>query len=74
MHSYPTHHPSRNQLAVASTGNRWHAILKLLSFQLRQRVIAEIWRGLIFSFRNNECKERRFLSGLKAGISTPNTR
>jgi hypothetical protein len=29
MHSYPTHSPSRNQPAVASTGNRWTAILSI---------------------------------------------
>jgi hypothetical protein len=65
MHSCPTHHPSRNQLAVASTGNRWTAILGMLSFEFRQRVIAETRRGFIFSFLSNECKERRFLCGLQ---------
>jgi hypothetical protein len=71
MHSYPTHSISRNQSAVASTGNRWTAILEVPNFHYHQRVIAEPWRASIFAFPNIQCKERRFLPGLKAMVSAP---
>jgi hypothetical protein len=32
----------------------------------------ETQRGSIVSFPNHQCKERRFLPGLKAGVSTSN--
>jgi hypothetical protein len=73
MHPYPTHSASfHNQSAVASTGNRWTAILQMLSFQFRQRVIAATWRRSILAFPNIQCKERVSSHGVKAGVSTRN--
>jgi hypothetical protein len=71
MHSYPTHSPSRNQPVVASTGNRRTAILLTDLSTLPPRN-HETWQGSIVAFPNPQSKERRFLSGLKARVSTPN--
>ena len=71
MHSYPTDSPSRNQPAVASTGNRWTAIRSIYFSTLppRNRVTR---RACIIGFPNHQRKEQRFLPGLKTGVSALN--
>ena len=71
MHSYPTHSTSRNQPAVASTGNRWTAILSI-DFSTLPPHNCETRQGSILTFTNTQLKERRFLPGLKAMVFAPN--
>jgi hypothetical protein len=72
MHSYPTSSPSLNQAAVASTGNRWTAILKAELLTLPPQT-CETRQGAIIAFPNHQHKERCFLlPDLKAGVSAPN--
>jgi len=71
MHSYPTHSTGRNQPTVASTGNRWTAILKIERSTLPPHDCETQQRSIV-AFPKNQCKERRFLPGLKAEVSTLN--
>src|ERR1700730_18237098 len=66
MRSYPTDSPSRNRPAVASTGNRWTAILQSIS-QVCRRITAKHGNHPLSPFpTTNSSKEQLFLLGLKA--------
>jgi hypothetical protein len=62
--------PVCNRLAVARTNFRCAALkpyrLKMPPHNCETR------QASILVFHNNQCKERRFLPGLKAWVSTPN--
>jgi hypothetical protein len=62
--------PVCNRLAVARTDFRYAALkpyrLKVPPHNCETR------HACIIAFPNNQCKERRFLPGLKPGVSTPN--
>ena len=65
MLRYPTHPRSRSHRTVASAGNRRTALI----MPARNRVI---WQVASLGDLIIQHKERRFLPGLKAGVSAPN--
>ena len=62
--------PVYNRPAVARTNFR-RAALKPYRLKMPPHN-CETRQGPVLSFPNNHYKERRFLPGLKAGVSTPN--